>query len=114
MSRPILFRVLAKRRLRPLPPSMSTRVSYEPAMTGSRTSGSFAGLEKLLHGMLYRANFMQGQLLRMLGGEAIVSIEDDVGKILRVQEILSPRLVTLVIILLVLSLSGLGKGWSVE
>jgi hypothetical protein len=38
-----------KSRLRPLPPSMSTRVSCEPAMTGSRTSGNFPGSKKLVY-----------------------------------------------------------------
>jgi hypothetical protein len=28
---------------------MSTQVSYEPATIGSRTSGNFPGLEKLVH-----------------------------------------------------------------
>jgi hypothetical protein len=67
-----------------------------------------------LHGRLCREDFAQGQLLRALGGKTSVSIEDDVNDILRVLEILSPRLDTLVVVLLVLSLSGLGKGWSVE
>jgi hypothetical protein len=49
MSSPIFFRVLVKSRLRPFPPSMSTRVSYEPAMIGSRMSGNFPGSEKLVH-----------------------------------------------------------------
>jgi hypothetical protein len=52
--------------------------------------------------------------MRALGGEPIVSTEDDVDNIFWVLKILSPRLVTLVIVLLVLSLSGLGKGWSIE
>jgi hypothetical protein len=70
--------------------------------------------QRLLRGRLYRQDFMQGQLLCVLGGEAAISTEDDVDDILRVLEILSPRLVTLIIVLLVLSLSGLGKEWSVE
>jgi hypothetical protein len=48
MFSPIFFNVLAKSRLKPLPPSMSTRVNYEPAMTGYRTSGNFPGSEKLV------------------------------------------------------------------
>jgi hypothetical protein len=66
-----------------------------------------------LHLRLYREDFTQGQLLRTLGGEATVSTEDDVDDILRVLKILSPELVTLIVVLLVLSLSGLGKEWSV-
>jgi hypothetical protein len=69
--------------------------------------------QRLLRGRLYREDFAQGQLLCVLGGESTVSVEDDVDDVLRVLEILSPRLVTLVIVILVLSLSGLGKGWSV-
>jgi hypothetical protein len=49
MFNPIFFKVLAKSRLRPLPPSMSTQVSYEPTMIESRTSRNFPGLEKLVH-----------------------------------------------------------------
>jgi hypothetical protein len=67
-----------------------------------------------LHGRLYREDFEQGQLPRRLGGEAAVSTEDDIDDILRVLEILSPQIVNLVIILVVLSLSSLGKWWSME
>jgi hypothetical protein len=49
MSSPIFFKVLAKSRLRPLPPSMSTQVSCEAATTGSRTNGDFLSSEKLVH-----------------------------------------------------------------
>jgi hypothetical protein len=49
MFSPIFFSVLAKSRLRLLQPSMSTRVSCEPATTGSRTNRNFLGLEKLVH-----------------------------------------------------------------
>jgi hypothetical protein len=49
MLSPIFFNVLAKSRLRPLLPSMSTRVTCEPATIGSRTSGNFPGSEKLVH-----------------------------------------------------------------
>jgi hypothetical protein len=70
--------------------------------------------QRLLRGRLYREDFIQGQLLRALGGASAVSAKDDVDDVLRVLEILSPRLVTLVVVLLVISLSCLGKGWSVE
>jgi hypothetical protein len=70
--------------------------------------------QRLLYGGLDREDFAQGQLLRVLGGEAAISAEDDVDDILQVLEILSPQLVTLVIVLLILSLSILGEGWSVE
>jgi hypothetical protein len=49
MSSSIFFKVLAKSRLRLLPPSMSTWVSCEPKTTGSRTSGNFPSSEKLVH-----------------------------------------------------------------
>jgi hypothetical protein len=49
MSSPIFFRVLAKSRLSPLPPTMSTQVSCEPTTTGSRISGNCPGSEKLVH-----------------------------------------------------------------
>jgi hypothetical protein len=49
MSSAIFFRVLMKSRLRLLPLPISTRVSYEPAMIGSRTSGNFPSSEKLVH-----------------------------------------------------------------
>jgi hypothetical protein len=49
MTSPIFFKVLAKSRLRPLPPSMSTQVSCEPVTTRSRTSENFPGSEKLVH-----------------------------------------------------------------
>jgi hypothetical protein len=64
--------------------------------------------------MIYKEYFTQGQLLRALGRETADSTEDDVDDIRRILEILSPRLVTPVIILLVLSLAGLVKGWCVE
>jgi hypothetical protein len=48
-SRPIFLRVLAKMRLRPLPPSMRTLVSLTSATTGSRTRGNLPGSEKLVH-----------------------------------------------------------------
>jgi hypothetical protein len=67
-----------------------------------------------LYGRLDREDFAQGQFLRVLGGEAAVSAEDDVDDILRVLEILSPRLVTLIVVLLILLLSVLRKGWSIE
>jgi hypothetical protein len=70
--------------------------------------------QRLLRGRLYREDFAQGQLLRTLGGESAISTEDDVDDVLQVLEILSPQLVTLIIVLLVLSLSYLGKGWRVE
>jgi hypothetical protein len=49
MSSPIFFKVLVKRRLRPLPPSMSTLMSLRQAITGSSMSGNFLGSEKLVH-----------------------------------------------------------------
>jgi hypothetical protein len=49
MFSPIFFKVLAKSRLRLLPPSMSTQVNCEPTTTGSRMSGNFPGSEKLVH-----------------------------------------------------------------
>jgi hypothetical protein len=52
--------------------------------------------------------------LRALGGKSAVSTEDDVDNILRILEVLSPRLITFIIVLLVLSLSYLGKGWGIE
>jgi hypothetical protein len=67
-----------------------------------------------LRGQLYREDFVQGQLLRALGGESAISAEDGVDDVLRVLEILSPRLVTLIIFLLVLSLSYMRKGWGIE
>jgi hypothetical protein len=70
--------------------------------------------QRLLRGRLYREDFAKGQLLRALGRQSTVSTKDDVDGILRVVEIMSPRLVTLVIILLVLSLSRLEKRWSLE
>jgi hypothetical protein len=48
-SKPIFLNVLAKMRLRPLPPSMSTLVSLTSATTGSRTRGNLLGSEKLVH-----------------------------------------------------------------
>jgi hypothetical protein len=44
----IFFKVLVKRMLSPLPPSMSTLLSLEPATTGFRTSGKRPGSEKLV------------------------------------------------------------------
>jgi hypothetical protein len=70
--------------------------------------------QRFLRGRLYREDFTQGQLLHALGGDSTVSTEDGVDDVLRVLEILSPRLVTLIIMLLVVLLSGSGKGWSVE
>jgi hypothetical protein len=67
-----------------------------------------------LYGELDRKDFAQGQLLHALGGEASVSAEDDIDDILRVLEILSPRLVILIVVFLILSLSILRKGWSIE
>jgi hypothetical protein len=48
-SKPIFLKVLAKMRLRPLPPSMSTLVSLTFATTGSRTRVNLLGSEKLVH-----------------------------------------------------------------
>jgi hypothetical protein len=42
-------KVLVKRTLSLLPPSMSTLLSLEPATTGFRTSGKHPGLEKLVY-----------------------------------------------------------------
>jgi hypothetical protein len=67
-----------------------------------------------LYGGLDKEDFVQVQLLRAFGGEAAVSTEDDVDNVLWVLEILSPRLVTLIVILLILSLFILGKGWGIE
>jgi hypothetical protein len=49
MSSFIFFKVLVKRTLSPLPPSMSTLLSLEPVTTGFRTSGKRPGSEKLVH-----------------------------------------------------------------
>jgi hypothetical protein len=49
MFSPIFFNVLTKSRLRPLPPSMSTQVNFEPTMTGSRTNRNFLSSEKVVH-----------------------------------------------------------------
>jgi hypothetical protein len=49
MFSPIFFNILMKSRLRLFPPSMSTRVSYEPTTTRSRMSGNFPDSEKLVH-----------------------------------------------------------------
>jgi hypothetical protein len=57
-----------------------------------------------LYDGLDREDFIQGQLLCALGGETVVSTEDDVDNILQVLEILSPRLVTLIVVLLILQL----------
>jgi hypothetical protein len=76
MFSPIFFNVLAKSSLRPLPPSMSTRVNCGPAMTGSRTRGNFSSSEKLVHKsslekeigtLLYlRGFYMAGSIERIL------------------------------------------------
>jgi hypothetical protein len=50
----------------------------------------------------------------MLGGKSTISAEDDVDDVLRILEVLSPRLVTSFIILLALLLSCLGEGWCIE
>jgi hypothetical protein len=50
----------------------------------------------------------------VLGRESAISAEDDVDDALRILEVLSPRLVTLLFILLVLSLSCLREGWCIE
>jgi hypothetical protein len=61
-------------------------------MIESRMSGNFLGSEKLvdlvvsqrlLHGRLHREDFAQGQLMRSFGGEAAVSIEDDMATFFR-------------------------------
>jgi hypothetical protein len=70
--------------------------------------------QRLLRGWLYREDYAQGELLRALGGKSTVSAEDDVDNILRILKSLSPRLVTLLVILLVLSLSCLREGWDIE
>jgi hypothetical protein len=49
MSNFIFFKVLEKRTLSPLPPSMSTLLSLEPATTGFRMSGKRPGSEKHVH-----------------------------------------------------------------
>jgi hypothetical protein len=49
MSSFIFFKVLVKRTLSPLPPSMRTLLSQEPATTGFRMSGKLLGSEKLVH-----------------------------------------------------------------
>jgi hypothetical protein len=49
MSSFIFFKVFVKRTLSPLPPSMSTLWSLEPAITGFRTSGKRLGSEKLVY-----------------------------------------------------------------
>jgi hypothetical protein len=49
MSSFIFFKVLVKRTLSLLPPSMSTLLSLEPATTGFKTSGKRPGSEKLIH-----------------------------------------------------------------
>jgi hypothetical protein len=67
-----------------------------------------------LYGGLDREDFSQGQFLCALGREATVSTEDDIDYILWVFKILSPRFVTLVVVVLILSLSVLRKGWIIE
>jgi hypothetical protein len=57
---------------------------------------------------------VQGQLLCVLGGESAVSAEDDIDDVLGILEVLSPRLVTLVVVLLVVSLFCLRLGWGIE
>jgi hypothetical protein len=49
MSSFIFFKVLVKRTLSPLPPSISTLLSLEPATTGFRTCGNCPGSEKIVH-----------------------------------------------------------------
>jgi hypothetical protein len=49
MSSPIFFKVLVKRTLSPLPPSMRTLLSLEPATTGFRMRGKRLGSEKLVY-----------------------------------------------------------------
>jgi hypothetical protein len=49
MSNFIFFKVLEKRTLSPLPSSMSTLLSLEPATTGFGMSGKRPGSEKLVH-----------------------------------------------------------------
>jgi hypothetical protein len=49
----------------------------------------------------------------VLGGESAVSTEDEVDNV-RILELLSPRFVTSLVILLVLSLSSLREGWCIE
>jgi hypothetical protein len=49
MSSFIFFKVLVKRTLNPLLPSMRTLLSLEPATTGFRTSRNRPGSEKLVH-----------------------------------------------------------------
>jgi hypothetical protein len=50
-----------------------------------------------------------------LGGESAVSIEDDVDDIFWILKVFSPHLATsFLVILLVLSLSCLREGWSIE
>jgi hypothetical protein len=49
MSSFIFFKVLVKRTLSPLPLSMRTLLSLEPATTGFKTRGKDPGSEKLVH-----------------------------------------------------------------
>jgi hypothetical protein len=49
MSSFIFFKVLVKRKLSSLLPSISTLFSLESATTGFRTSGKRPGSEKLVH-----------------------------------------------------------------
>jgi hypothetical protein len=70
-------------------------------------------LEKEIGTSLYLRGFCVAGSIA-LGEEAAIFTEDGVDDVFRVLEILSPQLVTLVVILLVLSLSGLGKRWSIE
>jgi hypothetical protein len=49
MSSFIFFKVLVKRTLSLLLPSMSTLLSLDPATVGFRTSGKCLGSEKLVH-----------------------------------------------------------------
>jgi hypothetical protein len=95
-------------------------------------SGNFLCSEKLVHwsslekeigNSLYPKGFCMANSTERISrrvsfyalrGEATVSAEDDVDDILRVLEVLSPQLITLVIIPLIPPLSVLRKEWSVE
>jgi hypothetical protein len=50
----------------------------------------------------------------VLGRESTISVKDDVDDILQILEVLSPRLVTFLVILLVLSIPCLREGWCIE
>jgi hypothetical protein len=83
-------------------------------LSSEKEIGTSLYLRGLVVARLHREYFMQGQLLRALGGESTVSAEDDVDDVLRILKVLSPRLVTSLIIFLVLSLSSLREGWCIE